>query len=124
MSEKAKFDSEKERTVPELSRRQFAAIAAAAGFVRAQNPAQSSIVRTDLSTLPPYGNGTIAAGIRSRVVANVNGLNVHMLEAGFEKPGRRVVLVLQGFPELAYSWRKVSLPLAEAGYQPLAAALL
>src|SRR5262249_57433352 len=102
MSEKAKFDSEKERSVPELSRRQFVAIAAAAGFVRSQNPAKSSIVRTDLSTLPPYGNGTIAAGIRSRVVANVNGLNVHMLEAGFEKPGRRGGVLLDSLPELPH----------------------
>jgi len=120
MSEKAKFDSEKELTVPELSRRQFVAIAAAAGFVRAQAPAQSSAVRTDLSTLPPYGNGTIPSGIRSRFVANVNGLSVHMLEAGFDRPGRPVVLLLHGFPELAYSWRKVMLPLAEAGYHVIA----
>jgi pimeloyl-ACP methyl ester carboxylesterase len=120
MSDTAKFVSEKERTVPGLSRRQFVAIAAAAGFVRAQAPAQSSIVRTDLSTLPPYGNGTIPAGIRSRVVANVNGLTVHMLEAGFDRPGRRLVLLLHGFPELAYSWRKVMLPLAATGYHVIA----
>ena len=120
MSELAKFDSEKEPRVPELSRRQFVAIAAAAGFVRAQAPAQSSVVRTDLSTLPPYGNGTIPSGIRSRVVANVNGLSVHMLEAGFDRPGRQLVLLLHGFPELAYSWRKVMLPLAAAGYQVIA----
>jgi pimeloyl-ACP methyl ester carboxylesterase len=120
MSEKAKFDSKNERTASELSRRQFVAIAAAAGFVRVQAPAQSSIVRTDLSTLPPYGNGTIPSGIRSRVIANVNGLSVHMLEAGFDRPGRRLVLLLHGFPELAYSWRKVMLPLAAAGYQVIA----
>jgi pimeloyl-ACP methyl ester carboxylesterase len=120
MSDTAKFVSEKERTVPGLSRRQFVAIAAAAGFVRAQAPVQSSIVRTDLSTLPPYGNGTIAAGIRSRVVAHVNGLTVHMLEAGFDRPGRRLVLLLHGFPELAYSWRKVMLPLAATGYHVIA----
>jgi pimeloyl-ACP methyl ester carboxylesterase len=120
MSEKAKFDSKKERDASELSRRQFVAIAAAAGFVRVQAPAQSSIVRTDLSTLPPYGNGTIPSGIRSRVIANVNGLSVHMLEAGFDRPGRRLVLLLHGFPELAYSWRKVMLPLAAAGYQVIA----
>ena len=120
MSEKAKFDSKKERAASELSRREFVAIAAAAGFVRVQAPAQSSIVRTDLSTLPPYGNGTIPSGIRSRVIANVNGLSVHMLEAGFDRPGRRLVLLLHGFPELAYSWRKVMLPLAAAGYQVIA----
>ena len=39
-----------------------------------------------------------------------------MLEAGFEAKGRPCVLLLHGFPELAYSWRKVMLPLAAAGY--------
>ena len=34
----------------------------------------------------PYGNSTIPPGIRSRRVANVNGLTVHMLEAGYETP--------------------------------------
>jgi pimeloyl-ACP methyl ester carboxylesterase len=72
------------------------------------------------STLPPYGNGTIQSGIRSRTVANVNGLTVHMLETGFERPNRPAVLLLHGFPELAYSWRKVMLPLADAGYHVIA----
>ena len=62
--------------------------------------------------LPPYGNGTIATGIRSRNVPNVNGLTMHILEAGFDTPGRPAILLLHGFPELAYSWRKVMLPLA------------
>jgi pimeloyl-ACP methyl ester carboxylesterase len=53
-------------------------------------------------------------------VANVNGLTVHMLEAGYETPGRPAVLLLHGFPELAYSWRKVMLPLAAAGYHVIA----
>jgi len=120
MSDESRFDSEKEHST-ELSRREFVAIAAAAaGFVRAPTQAQSSLVRTDLSALPAYGNGTIPAGIRSRVVANVNGLTAHMLEAGFDKPGSRVVLLLHGFPELAYSWRKVMLPLAAAGYHVIA----
>src|SRR5262245_24935062 len=70
--------------------------------------------------LPPYGNGTLAAGIRSRLVNNNNGLMVHVLEAGFESTGRPCVLLLHGFPELAYSWRKVLLPLAAAGYHVIA----
>ena len=41
---------------------------------------------------------------------------MHVLEAGFDAPGRPCVLLLHGFPELAYSWRKVMLPLAEAGF--------
>jgi pimeloyl-ACP methyl ester carboxylesterase len=93
----------------ELSRREFIA-AAAAGFVR----------RSIQAALPPYGNGTIPQGIRSRAVSNVNGLTVHMLEAGFEMPARPAVLLLHGFPELAYSWRKVMLPLSAAGYYVIA----
>lgn len=60
------------------------------------------------------------AGIRSRFVSNVNGLSMHVLEAGFETGGRPCVLLLHGFPELAYSWRKVMLPLAAAGYHVVA----
>jgi pimeloyl-ACP methyl ester carboxylesterase len=70
--------------------------------------------------LPPYGNGTLPSGIRSRVVNNNNGLMVHVLEAGFESTGRPCLLLLHGFPELAYSWRKVMLPLAQAGYHVIA----
>jgi pimeloyl-ACP methyl ester carboxylesterase len=45
---------------------------------------------------------------------------MHVLEAGHEVPGRPCVLLLHGFPELAYSWRKVMLPLAAAGYHVIA----
>lgn len=70
--------------------------------------------------LPPYGNGTLPPGIRSRSIAGVNGLSVHLLEAGYETAGRPALLLLHGFPELAYSWRKVMLPLAAAGYHVIA----
>jgi pimeloyl-ACP methyl ester carboxylesterase len=59
-------------------------------------------------------------GIRSRFVPDINGLTMHVLEAGFETPGRPCLLLLHGFPELAYSWRKVMVPLAEAGYHVIA----
>jgi pimeloyl-ACP methyl ester carboxylesterase len=78
----------------------------------------SAPTKSDVSGPPPYGNGTLPAGIRSRLVDNVNGMTVHMLEAG--DPGRPAVLLLHGFPELAYSWRKVMLPLAAAGYHVIA----
>ncbi len=57
-------------------------------------------------------------GIRARFIEGVNGLRVHLLEAG--EPGRPCLLLLHGFPELAYSWRKVMRPLAEAGYHVVA----
>jgi pimeloyl-ACP methyl ester carboxylesterase len=62
----------------------------------------------------------LPAGIRSRFVDGINGLRMHILEAGFETRGRPCVLLLHGFPELAYSWRKVMLPLAAAGYHVVA----
>lgn len=62
----------------------------------------------------------LPAGIRSRHVDDVNGLRMHILEAGFEETGRPCLLLLHGFPELAYSWRKVMLPLAAAGYHVVA----
>lgn len=45
---------------------------------------------------------------------------MHILEAGFEAPQRPCVLLLHGFPELAFSWRKVMVPLAAAGYHVVA----
>jgi pimeloyl-ACP methyl ester carboxylesterase len=67
-----------------------------------------------------FGAGTLPAGIRSRLVAGVNGITMHVLEAGYDPPGQPGVLLVHGFPELAYSWRKVMLPLAEAGYHVMA----
>jgi len=67
-----------------------------------------------------YEKAVLPAGIRSRIVSGINGLTMHVLEAGFETKGRPCVLLLHGFPELAYSWRKVMLPIAAAGYHVIA----
>ena len=67
-----------------------------------------------------YPDAWLPAGIRSRFVNDVNGLRVHVLEAGYETSGRPALLLLHGFPELAYSWRRIMLPLAEAGYHIIA----
>jgi pimeloyl-ACP methyl ester carboxylesterase len=106
----------------DMSRRDFVTTVSVAtgGFAFTQRSARAAVVRTDIANLPPYGNGTLPPGIRSRPVANVNGLTVHILEAGYEVPGRPAVLLLHGFPELAYSWRKVMLPLAAAGCHVIA----
>jgi pimeloyl-ACP methyl ester carboxylesterase len=67
----------------------------------------------------------LPAGIRSRYISGINGLNMHILEAGFDPNGgdeakRPLVLLLHGFPEIAYSWRKQMLPLAQAGFHVVA----
>jgi pimeloyl-ACP methyl ester carboxylesterase len=71
-----------------------------------------------MSELPPLDQAVLPTGIRSRFVAGINGLCMHVLEAG--TPGRPCILLLHGFPELAYSWRKIMLPLAAAGYHVVA----
>ena len=63
---------------------------------------------------------TLPAGLRSRFLSGVNGLTMHLLEAGFDEPRRPCVLLLHGFPELAYSWRAVMPALADAGYHVVA----
>ena len=70
--------------------------------------------------LPPLDAAVLPAGIRARFVEGVNGLRMHVLEAGYGEPGRPCLLLLHGFPELAYSWRKVMPALAEAGYYVIA----
>jgi pimeloyl-ACP methyl ester carboxylesterase len=119
MPEKPNLD-----TIPNPSRRALLTAAAAAGLssllIAPAASAHAEIVQTDFSKLPPYGNGTLPAGVRSRHIANVNGLTVHILEAGYETPGRPAVLLMHGFPELAYSWRKVMPALADAGYHVIA----
>jgi pimeloyl-ACP methyl ester carboxylesterase len=68
----------------------------------------------------PYDPAVLPPGIRSRFVNNVNGLRMHVLEAGFEAKDRPCVVLLHGFPELAYSWRKVMLPIASEGFHVIA----
>ena len=68
----------------------------------------------------PIDATLLPAGIRSRIVEGINGLSMHILEAGYQEQGRPCLLLLHCFPELAYSWRKVMLPLAAAGYHVVA----
>jgi pimeloyl-ACP methyl ester carboxylesterase len=75
---------------------------------------------TAAGNLSPYDASVLPPGIRSRFVEGINGLSMHLLEAGFETAGRPCVLLLHGFPELAYSWRKIMPPLAAAGFHVIA----
>ena len=68
----------------------------------------------------PSLEAMLPPGIRSRMIAGVNGLDMHILEAGFEEAGRPLALLAHGYPELAFSWRHVMLPLAAAGYHVVA----
>jgi pimeloyl-ACP methyl ester carboxylesterase len=72
---------------------------------------------SNTSSLPDI---PLPAGIRSRFIEDINGLRMHVLEAGYETRGRACVLLLHGFPELAFSWRRVMPALAGAGYHVIA----
>jgi pimeloyl-ACP methyl ester carboxylesterase len=73
-----------------------------------------------MTDLAPLEDAVLPPGVRSRFVGNGNGLRMHVLEAGYEEPGRPCVVLLHGFPELAYSWRKVMPVLAAAGFHVVA----
>jgi pimeloyl-ACP methyl ester carboxylesterase len=105
-----------------LSRRGLLAAASGVGGLALAGAARvrAAVTTADFGGLPPYGNGTLPAGVRARLIPNVNGLTVNILEAGFETPGRPLVLMLHGFPNLAYSWRKVMPAVAAAGYYAVA----
>lgn len=87
--------------------------AGGAGRVRALAAVQSLP-----GPLAPLDAARLPAGVRAGFVDGVNGLRVHVLEAGAR--GGRCVLLLHGFPELAYSWRKIMAPLAAAGFHVVA----
>ena len=100
--------------------------AGAAGIATAVTAARSGAAATVRATtqaddeLGPYAGEVLPAGVRSRFVAEVNGLRMHVLEAGSRAEARAGVLLLHGFPELAYSWRRLMPALAAAGYHVMA----
>ena len=101
------------------SRRRFLqtmAVSAPALLLPGRLAAQVTIPDTNAPGIGPYPDSWLPDGARSRFVDNINGLRMHVLEAGDETPERPPLLLLHGFPELAYSWRKVMMPLADAGY--------
>ena len=121
LTRSASFDRARDTTWCGLSRREFlAGVSALGGMALASTAsAQRAITTTaPYDKLPPYGNNTLPAGVRPRLVPNVNGLTVNMLEAGTQ--GRPLVLLLHGFPNLGYSWRKVMPAFALAGYYVIA----
>ncbi|HEY2501144.1 MAG TPA: alpha/beta hydrolase [Mycobacterium sp.] len=67
-----------------------------------------------------YGDVPLDEGIRSRRIDGVNGLSMHILEAGHRQPDGPLVLLLHGFPELAFSWRKLMPFIAARGYHVIA----
>lgn len=84
-------------------------------------PASSSATSdTRINMGVEYGRQTLPPAVRSRFVDTHNDVVVHVLEAGFETSGRPCVVLLHGFPELAYSWRNQLVALSTAGFHVVA----
>lgn len=66
----------------------------------------------------PTPTDVLPEGVSSRIVETGASLAMNVLEAG--APGAPRLLLLHGFPELAYSWRRVMPALADAGYHVIA----
>jgi pimeloyl-ACP methyl ester carboxylesterase len=73
-----------------------------------------------MQTAHAYGDWPLPDGVRERWVDNHNGCRMHVLEAGHETAGQPCVLLLHGFPELAFSWRHQLPVLAAAGFHVIA----
>jgi len=102
-----------------MSRREFTAVVGALAPLVISTRVQGA-QPTAAAPIGPLTARVLPPGIRSRFIDGVNGLRMHVLESGYEAPGRPGILLIHGFPELAYSWRKVMLPLAAAGYHVFA----
>ena len=79
---------------------------------------QQAATATD--PIGPYDAAALPSGMRSRFINNGNGLRMHFLETGFGSDSRPLVVLIHGFPELAYSWRAVMPALASAGFHVIA----
>ncbi|KAL8696243.1 MAG: hypothetical protein Q9224_002897 [Gallowayella concinna] len=69
-----------------------------------------------MTLLPPL---PLSSGLHARQLdCNDTTLSYHIIEAG--NKGSPLLILLHGFPELAYSWRKIMPSLAAAGYYVVA----
>ena len=58
--------------------------------------------------------------IKSKYMNDVNGLSMHYLESGEKTKTSELIVLLHGFPELSYSWRKILPVLSEQGFHVIA----
>src|SRR5712692_7870330 len=106
-----------------LSRRRLIQLIAALAPAAASVRSRAQTAQSNTGAVEPLSASVLPRGARARFVNNVNGIRMHVLEAGFETSPRPAVLLVHGYPELAYSWRKLMLTIASAGYHVIAPAL-
>jgi len=68
-----------------------------------------------VSESSPLPTEVLPAGIRARFVSGINGLRMHILEAG--SPGRPAILLLHGYLQDKRSVTSWAVRFAQAGYR-------
>ena len=58
--------------------------------------------------------------LKSRVLNNINGLNIHILENNAKIKKNNIVILLHGFPEISFSYRYLMILFEKAGYYCIA----
>ena len=76
------------------------------------------ILKSKNNNIPEFNSHLKNYQIKSKTIDDINGLRMHYLECG--EKNNPVILLLHGFPELSFSWRKLMKPLSNLGYFVLA----
>ena len=63
-----------------------------------------------------YQNEILSPNIRIKVAKNINGLDIKYLEAGKKSIKSELIVLLHGFPEIGFSWRKILNELSHHSY--------
>ena len=58
--------------------------------------------------------------LKSRILNNINGLNIHILENNAKIKKDNIVLLLHGFPEISFSYRYLMVLFEKVGYYCIA----
>ena len=58
--------------------------------------------------------------LKSRILNNINGLNIHILENNAQIKKNNIILLLHGFPEISFSYRYLMVLFEKAGYYCIA----
>jgi len=67
-----------------------------------------------------YQKEILLPKIKSKISKNINEIDIHYLEAGSKTKNSKLIVLLHGFPELAFSWRKILIELSLHGYHVIA----
>jgi pimeloyl-ACP methyl ester carboxylesterase len=67
-----------------------------------------------------YQKEILLPDIKSKISKNINEIDIHYLEAGSKTKNSKLIVLLHGFPELAFSWRKILIELSLHGYHVIA----